>query len=119
MGGRIAQHAIDGNHATFAQSSTPVWDITVDLGKSYPIDKIRIHPSSGAWASEYSIEVSTNSENWTTIEEILNAKSDARTIEFDQIDARYVWMYVSDAGHYGDYGHAIHEFKIFLAGKAN
>jgi hypothetical protein len=118
-GGRIAQHAIDGNHATFAQSSTPVWDLTVDLGKSYPIDKITIHPSSGGWASEYSIEVSTDSEDWTTVAEISNAKSDARTIEFDQIDARYVWMYVSDVGHYANFGHAITEFEIFLAGKDN
>ena len=42
-----------------------------------------------------------------------------RTIEFDQIDARYVWMWVSDVGHYANLGHAIYEFEIFLAEKDN
>ena len=37
-------------------------------------------------------------------------------IEFDKIDARYVWMDVTNVSHTLPYGHAIHEFKIFLPG---
>ncbi|MHC4961728.1 MAG: alpha-L-fucosidase [Planctomycetota bacterium] len=113
--GHLAQHAIDGNSGTYAQSSMLVWDLSIDLGKSYPIDTIRIHPSSGGWASEYSIKVSTDNQNWTTIDTIKKAGFDMRTIEFDEIDARYVWMDVTGVGHEGNFGHAINEFKIYMA----
>ncbi len=113
--GGLAQHAIDGNSATIAQSASPVWDLKIDLQKAYPIDKIKILPTAGVWANEYSIKVSTDNKNWTTIDTATNAQDQLRTIEFDKIDARYVWMDVTGVGHTGNFGHGIIEFEIFLA----
>jgi hypothetical protein len=113
--GNIAAHAIDGNPATIAQSASPVWDLKIDMGKVSPIDKIRIHPSDGGWASDYSIKVSTDNKNWTGVDVITNAKSGTRTIEFDKTDARYVWMDVTGVGHTGNWGHGVCEFEIYMA----
>ena len=113
--GHIAQHAIDSNSGTLAQSATPVLDLKIDLHQVYPIDKIQLRPTAGAWANEYSIKVSTDNENWTTIHTATNAQDQLNIIEFDKIDARYVWMDVTGVGHTGNYGHAIHEFEIYLA----
>ncbi len=117
--GHIAQHAIDGNNGTIAQSAAPVWDLKIDLGKEYPVDKIRIYPSAGGWASEYTIKVSTDNENWTTVDTVANAQDQLRTIDFVPLNARYVWMDVTGVGHERNYGHAIYEFEIFLAATAS
>ncbi|KKM70898.1 hypothetical protein LCGC14_1436150 [marine sediment metagenome] len=37
------------------------------------------------------------------------------SVEFDKIDAQYVWMDVTGVGHTGNFGHSIHEFEIFMA----
>ena len=113
--GWLAQHAVDGNSSTIAQSASPVWDLKIDLHKNYPIDKIKILPTPGVWANEYSIKVSTDNENWSTIDTATNAQDQLRTIEFDKIDVRYVWMDVTGVGHTGNFGHSIHEFEIFMA----
>ena len=56
--------------------------------------------------------MSTDNENWTTTDAVSNAKDQLRTIKFDDIDVRYVWMDVTDIGHPGNFGHAINEFEI-------
>ena len=113
--GHYPQHATDGNSSTIAQSGSPVWDLIIDLQKNYPIDKIKILPTLGVWANEYSIKVSTDNKNWTTIHTATNAKDQLSTIEFDKIDARYIWMDVTGVGHKGNWGHSIVEFEIFMA----
>ncbi len=113
--GGLPQHAVDGNSGTLSQSASPVWDLTIDLHKAYPIDKIKILPTAGVWANEYSIKVSTDNENWTTIDTATNAQDQLRTIEFDKIDARYVWMDVTGVGHTGNWGHSVREFEIYMA----
>ncbi len=113
--GHYAQHAVDGNNSTHAQSTSPVWDLSIDLQKNYPIDKISILPMPGGWANAYSIKVSTDNKSWTTIHTATNAKDQLVTIEFDKIDARYVWMDVTGVGHTGNWGHSVREFEIFMA----
>ncbi len=113
--GHIPQHVIDGNYGSYSQSATPAWDLKVDLHKDYPIDTIKIQPNSDAWANEYTIKVSTDNEHWTTVHTATNVTNQLRTIEFDTIDARYVWMDVTGVGHPGAYGHGIYEFEIFMA----
>ncbi|KKM88029.1 hypothetical protein LCGC14_1262930 [marine sediment metagenome] len=113
--GNYAHHAVDGNAATIAQSTSPVWDLHIDLQKNYSIDKIKILPTPGVWANEYSIKVSTDKENWTTVDTITNANDKPRIIEFDKIDVRYVWMDVTGVGHKGNFGHGIIEFEIYMA----
>ena len=113
--GGLPHHAVDGNSETLSQSASPVWDMTIDLHKVYPIDKIKILPTAGVWANEYSIKVSTDNKNWTTIDTATNAQDQLRTIEFDKIDVRYVWMDVTGVGHTGNWGHSIREFEIYMA----
>ena len=113
--GHVPQRAIDGNTGTISQSAAPVWDLKIDLHQVYPIDKIQIRPSAGVWANEYTIKVSTDNENWTTIHTATNAQDQLSVIEFDKIDAQYVWMDVTGVGHTGNFGHSIHEFEIFMA----
>ena len=114
--GHLAQHAIDENSATLVQSASPIWNLKIDLHKAYPIDKIKILPTAGVWADEYTIKVSTDNESWTTIHTATNAQDQLRTIEFDKIDVRYVWMDVTGVGHSGNFGHGIYEFEIFSSG---
>ena len=116
--GHVPQRAIDGNSGTYAQSASPVWDLKIDLHRAYPIDKIQINSSSppSACASEYTIKVSADNENWTTVHTATNAQDQLRLIEFDKIDAQYVWMDVTNVNHTLPFGHAILEFKIFLPG---
>ena len=71
--------------------------------------------NNNIWANEYSIKVSMDKKNWTTVDTITNANDKPRTIEFDKIDTRYVWMDVTGAGHTGNFGHAINEFEIYMA----
>ena len=113
--GHYPQHAVDGNSSTIAQSGSPVWDLSIDLQKNYPIDKIKILPTPGVWANEYTIKVSTDNKNWTTVDTATNAQDQLRTIEFDKIDVRYVWMDVTGVGHTGNWGHSIREFEIYMA----
>ena len=113
--GHYPQHANDGDSNTLAQSISPVWGLNIDLRETYSIDKITILPEVGVWANEYTIKVSTDNKNWTTVHTATNAKDQLSTIEFDKIDAQYVWMDVAGVGHTGSYGHSINEFEIFMA----
>jgi hypothetical protein len=114
--GHWPHHAIDGNRGTFSQSASPVWDLKINLRQAYPVDKIQLRPTPYVWANKYTIKVSTDNENWTTVHTATNAHDQLSIIEFDKIDAQYIWMDVTSVGHTGNYGHSIQEFEIFFAG---
>jgi hypothetical protein len=114
--GHWPQHAIDGNRGTISQSTSPVWDLKINLRRTYPIDKIQLRPTPHVWANKYTIKLSTDNDNWTTVHTATNAHDQLSIIEFDRIDAQYIWMDVTGVGHTGNYGHSIQEFEIFFAG---
>ncbi|MHC4960586.1 MAG: discoidin domain-containing protein [Planctomycetota bacterium] len=112
--GHVAHHAVDGDMATLAQSATPVWDLKVDLGMNYPVGSVRVHSSEGGWANAYSIKVSTDNKNWTTVSDVTQSSHQMKVVEFDEVKARYVWMDVTGVAHDGNFGHGIYEFEVFV-----
>ncbi len=123
--GNIAAFAIDGNKDTAAQSNKDVpWDLIVDLGVAQPINNIYYRPDGYNYASLFSIKVSTDKENWTTItNENVAGDGAPKVFDFVSINARYVWLDavstvvklpagVTDSSLL-DYGAAINDFEVY------
>ncbi|MCD9025705.1 discoidin domain-containing protein [Cohnella silvisoli] len=110
----VASKAIDGDLGTYAQSSSNVpWDLTVDLGTIVPVDQVRYVPAQGNHASHYTIDVSVNNSDWTTVATVTDGDGSPATIDFPSVNARYVKLNVDTVvGGGADYGHAILEFSF-------
>lgn len=82
---------------------------TVDLGQEYSLTSIELNWET-AFASGYSIEVSNDSENWTTVVSVQDGdgETDSHTLANT---SRYVRIYFQERGTI--YAYSLYEFKIF------
>jgi len=113
-GANTASLAVDGNPGTRWESVhnvDPQW-ITVDLGANYSIRKIRI-VWEPACAKNYTIDISEDNENWTTIITKTNMQSPHTMDEIlkEPVIARYVRMHGTERAI--GWGYSIFEFEIY------
>lgn len=89
-GENIAQKAIDGDLSTRWESEyhDNAW-LTVDLGEVKKINGVNI-VWEGAYASEYSVEVSIDGVSFTKVADETLAREGLKSTAFDETDARYI-----------------------------
>lgn len=110
--GNVASYAIDGSTSTYAQSSTVTpWDLTVDLGHPMNMDKVVFKPNYYNYATHYTIKVSNDNTNWTTVATVTGGDNSHKTLTFTETSARYVKLDVTQTT--GENGHAVIEFEIY------
>ncbi|MCQ6557365.1 NPCBM/NEW2 domain-containing protein [Paenibacillus mendelii] len=95
--GNVAGRAIDGNAWTYAQPEQNVlWDLIVDLGSSQPVNYavLRKNPDHVNYMSRFTIDVSDDAQNWTTVaEETANDDLKDQVYGFTPTKARYVRLH--------------------------
>jgi uncharacterized protein YjdB len=109
--GLTSNNAVDGNYSSRWGSafSDPQW-IQVDLGSAQTINRV-ILSWEAAYATAYSIQVSTNGTTWTTAASIVGGNGSTDDITFAAISARYVRMY--GTARVTPYGFSIYEFEVY------
>jgi hypothetical protein len=111
--GNGIENANDGDAATRWSStySDPQW-YRIDLGKKYTITRV-VLSWEVASAKDYTIEVSDDGMNWTTIMVKSNMPSGARIDDLSNLNGsgRYIRMFGSKRNT--TYGYSIYEFEVY------
>ncbi len=111
----LPEYAFDGLLLTrWSSAWTDSSWISVDLGRDYLIDKVKLTWES-AYGTTYKILVSTDGDNWNEVYSSENGDGDIDDIEFDPVTARYVRMYGIDRAT--PYGFSLYEFQVFKTKK--
>ena len=107
-----ANKAFDGDINTrWSSSFSDSHSLWVDLGSIQKISKIVINWA--LYASQYQIQISNDGIQWATIfSDYKNPTGGAKTITFDQTNARYIKIYCIKRGVI-KYGFSIWEFQVF------
>lgn len=93
-----ASNALDGNASTFWHTkwtgvSAPHW-YKITMGTTEKVDGLYYLPRSGGGngtVTEYSIEVSTDGENFTEVKKgTLPLNAEGKLISFDEVEAKYI-----------------------------
>lgn len=113
--------AVDGDLGTFWQTARargknklPSEWITVDLGSSVTVGSVSLEWNEN-FATNYSIQVSEDNANWTTVAVETNADGGNDTISFASNVARYVKM-ESTAWSSGSLRAWLNEIQVFASG---
>ena len=101
-------------------------NVTVDLDNVFSIDRIVLFPRGNGgicFPSDYTVSVSVNGINWTTVFEATGDEGKGeteRTISFEALDARYVRVDITKYGpelDVGEYAGEISEIEVYAAKK--
>jgi len=119
--GYPGSNAVDGSIATYwrtiklqnhAPRPNPEW-ITVDLGANTNVSQVVLKwDASNRYATAYSVQVSTDGSNWTTVHSTTSGNGGTDTISFSPVSARYVQMH-STAWNIPWEGNYLDEFEIY------
>ena len=106
-----AANAVDGDPASYWSSTfaDPAW-LAVDLGGSHRISHVRI-TWENAYSAEFTVQVSSEGQNWTDVFTEQNGKGGVSEITFTPAEARHVRIYCTKRGT--QWGHAIRELEVF------
>lgn len=105
-------NAVDGNGSTrwaSAEAIDPQW-ITVDLGNTYSINRIKINWEA-AYGKNFLVQVSTDNNNWTTIRDVQNNTSLSNDYTGLTGTGRYVRIYGTARGT--TYGYSIYDLEVY------
>lgn len=107
----VGNNAVDGNITTRWSSDfiEPSW-IYIDLEELLQINKVILHWEA-AYAQKYTIEVSTDSNTWTTVYSEQNSNGQIDQINFELVTTRYVRMW--GITRVTEYGFSLFEFEIY------
>jgi hypothetical protein len=111
-GTNTASLAFDGNTGTRWESTQgvdPQW-IEVDLGSNYSVTGVQLNWETAA-AKAYSIQVSTDNTNWTTVYSETTGVGGIENLTFSATTARYVRMY--GTVRTTQYGYSLWEFQVY------
>lgn len=126
VGGNTGDKMIDGDFGTRweSKSEDPQY-FTIDLNRTEEIGGIKIYWEAAA-AKNYTIQTSTDNQNWTTVFTRVNGNggqkngdenrsSGLEAISFDKVtEARYVKIYCSE--RLTGYGDSVYEIKLYGRG---
>lgn len=105
-------NAVDGNGTTrwaSAEGIDPQW-ITVDLGNTYAINRIKINWEA-AYGKNFQVQVSTDNSNWTTLRDVQNNTSLSNDYTGLTGTGRYVRIYGTARGT--TYGYSIYDLEVY------
>lgn len=105
-------NAVDGNGSTrwaSAEAIDPQW-ITVDLGNTYSINRIKINWEA-AYGKNFLVQVSTDNSNWTTLRDVQNNTSLSNDYTGLTGTGRYVRIYGTARGT--TYGYSIYDLEVY------
>ncbi len=110
-------NAVDGNGSTrwaSAEGIDPQY-ITVDLGNTYSINRIRINWEA-AYGKNFLVQVSNDNSNWNTLQDVQNNTSLSNDYTGLAATGRYVRIYGTARGT--TYGYSIYDLEVYgsLAG---
>jgi hypothetical protein len=111
----LPEYAFDGELLTRWASAwrDSSW-ITVDLGRDYKINKVKLTWEQ-AYATSYKILVSLDNNNWTEVYSTQEGDGSIDEMNFDPLIARYVRMFgISRAT---PWGFSLYEFQVFKGKK--
>lgn len=111
LGWNTADKAIDGDPGTRWESehSDNHW-ISIDLGAAYDINAVTLIWETAA-GKDYTIDVSTDGTNWTSVYHETAGAGGTKEITFDTVSARYVRMAGSERTT--DWGFSLYEFEVY------
>lgn len=106
-----ADNAFDENTGTRWESAStdPQW-IYVDLGSTSDISGVLLN-WEGAYGSAYTIDISNDATNWTTVYTETMGNGGMDQIAFASTSGRYVRMYGTTRGTI--YGYSLWEFEVY------
>lgn len=109
--GNIAARAFDDDMGTRWESewADSQW-LMVNLQTRYMLNRVEIH-WEGAYAREYSIDTSTDGENWTRQQSVSDGRGGHETVTFPEADAQYVRLNCEK--RIGGYGNSVHEMQVY------
>lgn len=114
----ISSYAVDNDKNTYWQATgTGNQWIYVDLGSSKSINKVILDWASSRYATNYTIQTSSDASNWSTIYTKSGGTGGKETITFTSTNARYVKMNATAAGQnaYGIKGFGVYSNIDYLA----
>ncbi|GAA1870866.1 DUF1996 domain-containing protein [Myceligenerans crystallogenes] len=107
--------AVDGDRATrWASNASDAEWIRVDLGASYPLDRIELDWEA-AYGSAFALQVSADGSNWTTVGDVTGGTGGDQSFAVSAT-GRYVQLVGRDRGT--QYGYSLWEFQVFGDGTA-
>ena len=96
QGSDIGAKAVDGNTGTrwWTLKSNPLTSeaIVIDLSSSQSLCKVTLIQGTDRYATTYTIQVSTDNVNWTTVASKSGSVGGTDTLSFGAVSARYVKM---------------------------
>lgn len=103
--------AVDGSTSSrwWARSTSSQW-LRVDLGTTTSVGKVVIHWHN-YYARDYSIQVSTDGSNWTTVKSVSGGSSGTTTQTFTARSARYVRINCTRSNDSN--GYSINELEVY------
>lgn len=109
-----ANYAVDGSFSSYAQSaSSKEWDLTVDSGGIYSVNKVVYTPDYSSYAKKYNIMLSTDNVNWVTVATNSNGNGKMETHTFASTNARFIRLDVTESFAEGNWGHSVLEFEAY------
>jgi photosystem II stability/assembly factor-like uncharacterized protein len=107
------KYAVDNKPGTrwASAASDPQW-IYVDLGENLPVIQVILRWEA-AYAKAYKIQVSNDASTWTDVYSTTNGSGGTETVNFAQVNTRYVRMYGTQRAT--DYGYSLFEFEVYAA----
>ena len=109
-----ASNVTDGNDSTRWSSNfaDPQW-VVVDLGKSVTIDHVKLLWED-AYASAYSVQVSTDYRTWTDVYHTVDGIGGLETIKFAPAAARYVRIFGTKRAT--EFGYSLFSVEVYAPG---
>jgi len=111
--GNVAANAVDGDESTRWSSmyADPQW-FEIDLGSTCYINEVILRWEVAS-AREYTIEVSDNASQWTTLSSQREMPAGARTDQLSNLNGtgRYIRMHGTKRNT--NYGYSIYEFEVY------
>ena len=109
--GTTPSMAVDGSLNTrwSSQHFDPQW-YQIDLGGEQPVNKVILKWES-AYGKSYSIQVSSDSTNWTDVYSTTTSDGDIDEIEFSTVSAGYIRLYGTERGT--PWGYSLWEFEVY------
>jgi hypothetical protein len=108
-GPRAAVDGISTSRWASAWSADPQW-IMVDLGQTFPIGRVKISWET-AYAKAYSVQMSDDKTNWTTIYHTDNGQGGIEDLTGLKGSGRYIRIYCTLRGT--TYGYSIYEIGVY------
>jgi endoglucanase len=109
--GMEGSKAVDGNLSTrWASAETATEWITVDLGASYAVNRVKI-TWEAAYAANYVIEISSDNNNWTPLRTVTGNTALVNDYAGLSGSGRYVRVYNTVRGL--PYGYSIYELEVY------